>query len=443
MLSKTVDHESSSGAVSSGAAPRVLISELATHVGHLVTLQGWILNRRDLGGIRFLLLRDRSGVAQVVFEDVALPLHESSVRVTGTVVAHSKAPGGFEMQGSALEVISEATVAPPVELAKEEWTANPETLLAYRHVTVRSPKTQAVLKVQAELVRAFRAFLDDDGFTEIFTPKLVSAGAEGGANLFEVDYYGKRAYLAQSPQLYKQIMVAVFERVYETAPVYRAEKSHTQRHLAEYLSLDVEFGFIEDDGDVMALEERLLKSMMRRVGEVCARELQVMGAELPELDGEFPRIALLAARDLLVERYGHHCGGKDLDPEGERLLSRWAREEHGSDFVFVTDFPQAARPFYTYPTDGGLTRGFDLLFRGTEITSGGQRAHRVEVLQEELRKRNMEVAAFEDYLEVFKHGMPPHGGFAIGAERLTALLLGVQNVRFARAFPRDSQRLRP
>ncbi len=426
-----------------GAAPRVLVSQLAEHVGDLVTLQGWILNRRDLGGIRFMLLRDRSGVAQVVFEDVALPLHESAVRVTGTVVAHGKAPGGFEVQGSRLEVVSEATVAPPVELAKEEWTANPETILAYRHVTVRSPKTQALLKVQAELVRAFRAFLDDDGFTEIFTPKLVSAGAEGGANLFEVDYYGKRAYLAQSPQLYKQIMVAVFERVYETAPVYRAEKSHTQRHLAEYLSLDVEFGFIDSEHDVMALEERLLKSMIRRVGEVCARELKVLGAELPALDVEFPRIALLAARELLAERYGHQCGGKDLDPEGERLLSRWAHEEHGCDFVFVTDFPQVARPFYTYPTSDGLTRGFDLLFRGTEVTSGGQRAHRVEVLEEELRKRSMEVAAFEDYLEVFRHGMPPHGGFAIGAERLTALLLGVQNVRFARAFPRDAQRLRP
>lgn len=443
MSSRTEENATDAAKVGSSSAPRVLVSELADHTGQIVTLQGWILNRRDLGGIGFLLLRDRSGVAQVVFEDVPLPLHESSVRVTGKVVAHTKAPGGFEMQGNTLEVVSEATVAPPVELAKEEWTANPETLLAYRHVTVRSPKTQAVLKVQAELVRAFRAFLDDDGFTEIFTPKLVSAGAEGGANLFEVDYYGKRAYLAQSPQLYKQIMVAVFERVYETAPVYRAEKSHTQRHLAEYLSLDVEFGFIEDERDVMVLEERLLKSMLERVGERCARELEVMGAELPEIDVEFPRISLLAARELLLERYGHQCGGKDLDPEGERLLSRWAHEEHGSDFVFVTDFPQAARPFYTYPTLGGLTRGFDLLFRGTEITSGGQRAHRVEVLEEELKKRNMEVAAFADYLEVFKHGMPPHGGFAIGAERLTALLLGVQNVRFARAFPRDAQRLRP
>jgi len=427
------------------------VADLADHVGERVALQGWILTRRDLGGIRFLVLRDRSGVAQCVLEGVDVPLHESSVRVTGAVVAHPKAPGGFELHGDALEGISEASVPPPVELAKEDWHANPDTLLAYRHVTVRSRKSQAALKVKAELVRAFRDFLDEHGFTEIFTPKLVSAGAEGGANMFEVDFYGKRAFLAQSPQLYKQIMVGVFERVYETAPVYRAEKSHTHRHLSEYLSLDVEMGFIEDEHDVMDVEEALLKAMMRTVAERCAAQLELFGAEVPKLFGAevpnpdvaFPRIPLLEARALVEERYGHVTGGKDLDPEAERLVGRWAKEEYGSDFVFVTKYPQAARPFYTYPTEDGLTRGLDLLFRGVEITSGGQRVHRPEVLVEELRKRNMDPDAFADYIEVFRHGMPPHGGFAIGAERLTALLLGIHNIRFARAFPRDTQRLHP
>lgn len=422
---------------------RVLVADLADHVGERVALQGWILTRRDLGGIRFLVLRDRSGIAQCVLEGVDVPLHESSVRVTGTVAAHPKAPGGFELHGDALEVISEASVPPPVELAKEDWHANPDTLLAYRHVTVRSRKSQAALKVKAELVRAFRDFLDEHGFTEIFTPKLVSAGAEGGANMFEVDFYGKRAFLAQSPQLYKQIMVGVFERVYETAPVYRAEKSHTHRHLSEYLSLDVEMGFIEDEHDVMDVEEALLKAMMRTVAERCAAQLELFGAEVPNPDVAFPRIPLLEARALVEERFGHVTGGKDLDPEAERLVGRWAKEEHGSDFVFVTKYPQAARPFYTYPTEDGLTRGLDLLFRGVEITSGGQRVHRPEALVEELRKRNMDPDAFADYIEVFRHGMPPHGGFAIGAERLTALLLGIHNIRFARAFPRDTQRLHP
>ncbi len=431
------------GAGPGGAVPRVLVRDLAEHEGQQVGLAGWILTRRDLGGIRFLVLRDRTGVVQCVLEGIDVPLHESCVRITGKVVAHKKAPGGYEVQADSLEIVSEATLPPPVELSKEEWHSNPETLLQYRHVTVRSPKTRAVLKVQAELVRGFRAFLDTNDFTEIFTPKLVSAGAEGGANLFEVDYYGRRAYLAQSPQLYKQIMVAVFERVYETAPVYRAEKSHTHRHLSEYLSLDVEMGFIQDENDVMDLEEALLKSMLAGVAKDCGRELAALGAELPDDAVAFPRIELLAARELVAERYGHASGGKDLDPEAERLVGRWAKEEHGSDFVFVTKYPQAARPFYTYPLENGLTRGLDLLFRGVEITSGGQRVHRPEVLEEELRKRNMDPAAFADYIEVFRHGMPPHGGFAIGAERLTALLLGIHNIRFARAFPRDAQRLTP
>ena len=422
---------------------RTLVRDLTRHIGETVTLTGWVLTRRDLGGVSFLVLRDRSGIAQCVFEGQKLPLHESCVRVTGKVVKHGKAPGGVELHGRTLEVITEAAVAPPVELAKEEWHTNPDTLLTYRHVTVRSHKSQSALKVKAALVGAFRSFLDRRDFTEIFTPKLVSAGAEGGANLFEVDFYGSRAYLAQSPQLYKQIMVGVFERVYETAPVYRAEKSHTNRHLSEYLSLDVEMGFITDESDVMDLEEELLKAMLDEVREACEQQLQLFDARLPDASVAFPRIELLAARELVADRYGHVTGGKDLDPEAERLIGRWAMEEHGSDFVFVTKYPQAARPFYTYPEGNGLTRGLDLIFRGVEITSGGQRVHEYDVLVDELRQRDMDPAAFTDYLEVFKHGMPPHGGFAIGAERLTALLLGIPNIRFTRAFPRDAQRLRP
>ncbi|MEX2541639.1 MAG: aspartate--tRNA(Asn) ligase [Trueperaceae bacterium] len=424
-------------------APAVPIVSLPEHVGRQVTVHGWVHNRRDLGGIQFLLLRDGSGLIQCVFSGTELPLFESCVRVHGRVVENAKAPSGLELQAERLETISEAIAPPPVEIPKEEWHANPETLLQYRHVTVRGVKAQATLKVQAELVKAFRAFLDTRGFTEIFTPKLVAAGAEGGANQFEVDYYGKRAFLAQSPQLYKQIMVAVFERVYEVAPVYRAEQSHTTRHLSEYLSLDVEFGFIEDDRDVMALQEEAIKAMMDAVRERCGAQLKTLGASVPDTSVPIPRITLLEARELVKERFGHTTGGKDLDPEAERLLGRWAQEEHASDFVFVTRYPQAARPFYTYPTEDGLTRGLDLLFRGVEITSGGQRIHRHDDLVAELRKRNMDPEAFSGYLEVFRHGMPPHGGFAAGAERLTALLLGIPNVRFARAFPRDGSRLQP
>ena len=423
--------------------PRSFVADLPGRLGETVTLQGWVHSRRDLGGIRFLLLRDRTGVVQCVFGKVDLPIAESCVRVTGRVVESQKAPGGLELQAETLELIAEATEPTPIEIPKEEWHVNPDTLLEYRHVSLRSPKARAALKVQAELVRAFRDYLTAQDFTEIFTPKIVAAGAEGGAALFEVDYYGKRAYLAQSPQLYKQIMVGVYERVFETAPVYRAELSHTSRHLSEYLSLDVEMGFIESENDVMALEETMLKVMMAHVAESCPRELALLEAEVPDVSAAFPRITLLEARDLVAERYGHQTGGKDLDPEAERLVGRWAKEEHGSDFVFVTNYPQAARPFYTYPDEGGLTRGFDLLFRGLEITSGGQRIHTYAMLVEELLRRKMDPEAFRGYLEVFKYGMPPHGGFAIGAERLTALLLGIPNVRFARAFPRDGSRLQP
>lgn len=430
---------------------RILTSDLADHAGQVVDLAGWVLTRRDLGGLGFLILRDRSGVVQCVVEKAVLeagglgglPLQESYVELSGKVSSHQKAPGGVEVHVTRMSVANAATEPPPVELSKEEWHANPDTLLAYRHVTVRTPRTRAALKVKAVLVKGFRAFLDTQGFTEVFTPKLVSAGAEGGANLFEVDFYGQRAYLAQSPQLYKQIMVGVFERVYETAPVYRAEKSHTTRHLSEYLSLDVEFGPITDEEDVMALQEATVKHMLATVESEAASELEAFGETFPDLSVSIPRVPLLEARKIVEERYGHASGGKDLDPEAERLIGRWAKEQHGSDFVFVTKFPEAARPFYTYPEGNGLTRGLDLIFRGVEITSGGQRAHRHDVLVDELRKRGMDTQAFADYLEVFKHGMPPHGGFAIGAERLTALLLGIQNVRFTRAFPRDSQRLRP
>jgi nondiscriminating aspartyl-tRNA synthetase len=440
------EHMTASSDVTADGAPagtRTLARDVAARVGERVILRGWVHHRRDLGGIGFLHLRDRSGMIQCVFEGADLPLHESAVEVEGVARENAKAPGGVEVHAHTLRIVNRAVAPPPVEIAKEAWHANPDTLLEYRHVTVRGLRTQATLKIQAELVRAFRSELHARDFTEIFTPKLVAGGAEGGANLFEVDYYGTRAFLAQSPQLYKQMMVAVFERVYEVAPVYRAEPSHTNRHLSEYLSLDVEFGFIEDDGDVMALQESLVKAMVDAVRASCAREVALMGAELPDTGVPIPRIPLLAARELVHERYGHASGGKDLDPEAERLVGRWAKEEHGSDFVFVTRYPQAARPFYTYPTDDGLTRGLDLLFRGVEITSGGQRVHEHDVLVRELEARRMRPEAFTGYLEVFKHGMPPHGGFAIGAERLTALLLGIANIRFARAFPRDGQRLQP
>lgn len=423
---------------------RVLSDQLKHHVNQVITLKGWVHFRRDLGGIQFLVLRDRAGTAQCVLsKSIDVPILESSVSVTGKVVENPRAPGGIEIQGSNLEIITRATQPAPVEVSKEEWKANPETLLDYRYVSLRGLRERAVLRVQASLVQGFREALIAEDFTEIFTPKIVSAGAEGGANLFTVDYFEKKAYLAQSPQVYKQIMVGVFERVFECAPVYRAEEHATSRHLNEYMSLDLEMGFIESEEDVMDTETRVLAQMMNRIATDCAEEFETLGLTPPTAPERIPRIPLLEARALIKEHYGYSVGGKDIDPEGERILSKHFLETEGTDFVFVTRYPQDARPFYAYPTDDGLTRSFDLLFRGIEITSGGQRVHDYEMLLERMAAKNVKPEGFGAYLEVFKHGMPPHGGLAIGAERLTAKILGIQNVRYARAFPRDRHRLTP
>ncbi|WP_161882556.1 aspartate--tRNA(Asn) ligase [Deinococcus alpinitundrae] len=430
--------------------PRTFTRDLAQHDGQTVRLQGFVHARRDLGGVQFVVLRDKSGVAQCVGSGLHLPLPESSVEITGTVKAHKKAPGGFEVQVETMKVLSAATQASPLEIPKMEWNVNPETMLDYRYVSVRGLRERAALKVQGEIVYAFHTYLRSQGFTEISTPKIVSAGAEGGANLFKLDYFGEQAYLAQSPQLYKQIMVGVFERVYEVAPVYRAEEHATSRHLNEYLSLDVEMGFIDDEEDVMNLENGFMTYAMERLKESCAAEFELLGASIPEVPDYIPRITLMDARKLVTEKYGHSVGGKDLDPEAERLLCQHFAETEKSDFVFVTKYPRAARPFYTHADhqeDGSLnpdlTRGFDLLFRGIEITSGGQRIHEYQMLMESIDAYKMNREAMSGYSEVFKYGMPPHGGFAIGAERLTAKLLGIANVRYARAFPRDRNRLTP
>ncbi|MDX2005075.1 MAG: aspartate--tRNA(Asn) ligase [Meiothermus sp.] len=421
---------------------RVLVREVKEHVGQTVTLQGFLHWKRDLGGIQFALLRDKTGVMQVVVDKgFELPLAESSMQVTGKAVANAKAPGGLEVQAEKIEFYAKATEPSPIEIPKEEWRVNPETLLEYRYVSLRGEKARAPLKIQAALVRGFRNFLDGQGFTEIFTPKIVSAGAEGGSNLFGIDYFEQRAYLAQSPQLYKQIMVGVYERVYEVAPVFRAEQHATSRHLNEYLSLDVEMGFIDSEYDVMALEESLIKAMLDEARETAAPECELLEVEWPNV-AEMPRLEHPEARRILREELGMPVGA-DFNEEAERALGAWAKEKWGVDFLFIAKYPEAARPFYAYPEEGGATRGFDLLFRGLEITSGGQRIHQHEVLVEQLKKKGNDPANFAGYLEVFKFGMPPHGGFAIGAERITQKLVGLPNVRYARAFPRDRHRLTP
>lgn len=430
------------------ASVRVLSAELSAHLGRTVTLKGWVHNHRHLGNLAFLMLRDRTGLVQCVLEG---PLAtqaietESVVSVTGNVVVAQKAPGGVEVSAVAAEVISPAMAPLPFEINKKEVRAGLEALLDHRVLSLRNPKIHAVFTVQSALVGGFREYLASQGFTQIFTPKIVATGTEGGSNLFPIDYFERRAYLAQSPQFYKQMMVgAGYERVFEIAPVYRAEEHNTSRHLNEYTSLDVEMGFISSEEDLMDLETGLLRHIFGKVAAECPAELALHGVTAPEI-GEIPRIPMAEAQEIIRRRYGKVSPKGDLDPEGERLICQYVGETGKPALVFLTRYPRPIRPMYAMPApeDPTLTASFDLLYNGLEVTTGGQRIHHPQMLIDSICSRGLNPESFAGYLEVFQIGMPPHGGFAIGAERLTARLLGLNNVREATAFPRDRMRLTP
>ncbi|AXB44693.1 aspartate--tRNA(Asn) ligase [Amycolatopsis albispora] len=415
---------------------RVLAGALPRHAGRAVRIGGWVHRERRLKSVTFLVVRDRSGLAQVVLppEHTRLP-EETVVEVRGLVTASPQAPGGVELTEPEITVLSEPAAAPPFDLHRPTLTASLPTILDHAPVALRHPRLRARFEVAAASVAGFRSVLDRAGFTEIHTPKLVGAATESGANVFAVDYFGRPAYLAQSPQLFKQAMVGVFERVHEVGPVFRAEPHDTARHLAQYTSLDAELGFVGDHHDVMAVLRDVLAGMVAAIAERGA------DVELPVVPAEIPAIHFADAQALL----GHQPGEPDLAPADERQLSDWARRTHGSEFLFVTGYPMAKRPFYTHPDPArpGYSRSFDLLFRGLELVTGGQRLHRHTDYLTALAAHGIDPAPFEGYLAAFAHGMPPHGGFAIGLERWTARLLGLANVREATLFPRDLHRLSP
>ena len=431
---------------------RILVSEIPNNIGKTVTVAGWIHKIRKLGGISFVVIRDRSGLAQIVVEKEAHEMlaelsTESVVSLTGKVKKEERAPLGAEILAEKVEIISPVKEDIPVEINKKELRANLDTLLDNRPLTLRNPEQRAIFKVQAEIIRAFRDFLTKEGFTEIHSSKIVESGLEtGGAEMFEVKWFKDKAFLSQSPQMYKQIMVGVYERVFETAFAYRAEKHSTGRHLNEYLSLDLEMGFIDSHEDIMILEERMLGHIVNHLLETCAKEFELLGAKLPKTPKKFPRLKLAEAQEILEKEYKEKCVGEpDLDPKQEKLICEYAEKKWGSEFIFITHYPSKKRPFYTHddPAEPKSTRSFDLMFRGIEITTGGQRLHLYEDYLKKMKDRNMNPDNFSDYLSIFKYGMPPHGGLAIGAERLTAKLLNLENVREASLFPRDINRLRP
>jgi len=425
-------------------------------LGKRVRVCGWVHRIRDLGKLKFILVRDRTGLLQVVVkrgespEDVleaAEDLRLEAVVCFEGVLVESRSKYGVELKADKLIVLSQPVEPLPLEpdTSREAGLA---TRLNYRWLDARNPRVAKVFVFEAFVARVFRDYYTENRFVEIFTPKIVAAGTESGAEVFPVMYFGREVYLAQSPQFYKQMaVIAGLERVFEVGPVFRAEPHHTSRHLTEYHSLDIELGFIEGPEDVMKMVEGFFRRLVERAyGDPRIRGiLEEFGVEI-RLPREIPRIPIRDAYKILEQEYGKKIEyGDDLDPEAERLLGRYAREKLDSDFVFVTEYPWKARPFYTMRLEGDpdWTTGFDLLFRGLEVVTGSQREHRYEKLLENLRDKGLDPEAFRFYLDFFKHGAPPHGGAGMGLERIVMQFLGLENIREARLLPRDPERVTP
>ena len=419
--------------------------------GKEIRMNGAVHTKRHMGEAAFVVLRKSRGLVQCVYEagitdfDIRELKEESAVEVTGVVKAEERAPQGFEIRLKEIRVLSRP--AEPLPLAVSKWKLNTslETKLSLRPISLRNVRERAKFKIQEGIVRGFRDYLLSRDFTEIRTPKIVARGAEGGSNVFKLEYFNKKAELGQSPQFYKQTMVGVYDRVFEAAPVFRAEKHNTTRHLNEYTSLDFEMGYIDSFRDVMDMETGMLQYVMKLLEQDYKKELDMLGVTLPEV-GRIPAVRFDQAKELVSRKYDRKIRNPyDLEPEEELLIGRYFQEEYGSDFVFVTHYPSKKRPFYAMddPADPRFTLSFDLLFRGLEVTTGGQRIHDYREITAKMEKRGMDPEDISSYLMIFKYGMPPHGGLGIGLERLTMRLLDEQNVREASLFPRDVTRLEP
>lgn len=428
---------------------RTFIDQIAKMQGEEVYLRGWIFKIKSFGKFGFVFLRDKSGIIQLVIEDAEMLQElklEMALKVIGSVAENDKAPGGFEIKVSKIEIVGKTYYdLLPFSINQKTVNATMETELDFRYISLRRPDRRAVFKIQEEIVEAFRNFLRGKNFSEIHTPKIIASGTEGGSEMFTVSYFERRAFLAQSPQFYKQMMVgAGFESVFEIGHAYRAELHNTWRHLNEYVSLDVEMGFITDEEDLMDLEEEFIKFLYKHLSNTCQKELDLYNIQLKEIV-TIPRISLSAAQEILQENFGKKSPVGTLDAEGEIIFSKYIKDKYNSDFVFLTKYPASKRPMYTMPDEGleGMTRSFDLIYNGLEITTGGQRIHDYESLKSNMRKFGLDPEDFGFYVESFKYGMPPHGGFAIGLERLTMKILGLENIREATLLPRDKNRIMP
>lgn len=435
---------------------RILTKEIQAHVGETITMEGWMHKKRLLGGLNFITLRDRRGVAQSLIDnkDEVEKLRGmqigSVLKLTGTVVADERAPGGAELHDVTVEVLVPVTDEPPIEIDKpiSHKSENLDTLFDYRVLNIRNLQEQKIFKVRASLTRYLREFLYAHEFVEIDTPKLLAEATEGGAEVFKLDYFGKTATLAQSPQFYKQIMVGAFERVFEINHSYRAEPSATTRHLTELTMLDLEMGFVRDHDEVLDTVADMTQTVLRRVYDEHADDLKSLNAPqlfLPE-DGKVPRFTIAEIHELYSKANKvDTTAEKDLTPDEERWIAEYARKNHGSDLVYAVDFPAEAGKFYHKFKDDGTVAWGDLLFRGLEIATVPLRENNYEKMIEQMTAKGLDVThdGFKHYLQAFKYGLPQHGGCGFGVDRLVQKTLGLSNVKEATLFPRDINRLDP
>lgn len=427
---------------------RVFISELRLVKEETIMLRGWVHKIIDLSHVVFVKLRDKSGIVQLVCDkDQVKDLRlENAIEVIGTKCENEKAPGGIEIIVKDIKIVGTTYYEKlPFEVNSFKNNVALETQLDHRTIALRRPEIRAIFKVQNEIENAFRNYLKEKNFEQIHTAKIIDSSTEGGSEMFTVNYFDRRSFLAQSPQFYKQMMVgAGFERVFEIGHAYRAELHNTWRHLNEYVSLDVEMGFIKDEYELMDLEEGFINYLYKHLNKTCQKELEMYKIELPD-KVKIPRIRLDEAHKILLEKYNKKSPIGNIDAEGEVLISKYVKEKYNCDFVFLTKYPVSKRPMYTMPDDEdkNLTKSFDLIFDGLEITTGGQRINDYKMLKENIEKFGLNPEDFDFYLETFKYGMPPHGGFAIGLERLTMKILKLSNIREATLVPRDMKRLTP
>lgn len=435
---------------------RILSSDIKKHVGKTVKIQGWLHKKRKLGGLNFINVRDRRGLTQVLIEDKdeVEKLRGMQIgtvlTIEGTVVDDDRAPGGAEIHDPKLTVEVPVTDEPPIEIDKpiDHKPENLDTLFEYRVLNVRNLQEQKIFKIRSSQTRYIREFLTEREFVEIDTPKLLAEATEGGAEVFKLDYFGKTATLAQSPQFYKQIMVGAFERVFEIGHSYRAEPSATTRHLTELTMLDIEMGFVESHDEVMDLVGEVTQYTLKRTYDDHAADLKSLNA--PELklpkDGKIPRFAIAEIHEMYTKATKTDTTGeKDLTPDEERWISEHARKQLGSDLVYATDFPSEAGKFYHKFKEGGTVAWADLIFRGLEIATVPLRENNYEKMIEQMTKAGLDVKheGFKHYLQAFKYGLPQHGGCGFGIDRLVEKTIGLKNVKEATLFPRDINRLSP